>query len=159
MPFRYPTPLAGCRVVLALLLLATGCSQSPPGKSATGETTRGPTDSARAHLTDHYVKLLRAQLTAKDPYQAAVAVHCEQLRVMRVMTQSAADPLQAENAAGHALRSAESRAFTPSDEPARDRVDIALDGKVFTAEVGCDSLAKAGVLGDTVWPVFQKWKK
>ncbi len=103
-------------------------------------------------LTDHYVKLLRAQLTAEDPYQAAVAIHCEQRRVMTRLTNEADNPLQGENAAVALLKEATTDAYTPSDRQAQDRVDRALDGRVFDAQEGCDSLARAGVLGDTVMP-------
>jgi len=136
---------------LGLILLAAACAQSPPPQAATEKTGRDSPDSARA-LTGHYVKLLRAQLTAKDPYQAQVAIYCEQSRIINLLTNQAENPLDGQNKAVRLLRSAERRTFTRADEPARDRVDSALGGKVFNAEPGCDSLARAGVLGDTVMP-------
>jgi len=71
---------------------------------------------------------------------------------MLLLTNEAHDPLEGENKAMRILRAAERRAYTPADNLARDRVDSALGGKVFDSEAGCDSLARAGVLGDTVMP-------
>jgi hypothetical protein len=155
---RHPLVLA-CRVLSALLATVTACTpdRSSHTDADTVAVVRDTTGTVPVSLTALYVKLLRAQLTAEDPYQAGVAIHCEQLRIMRVMSQRAASPLEGENAAVESLRAAGKRAFTPADQPARDRVDRALHGRVFTAELGCDSLAKAGMLGDTVWPEFKKW--
>jgi hypothetical protein len=103
-------------------------------------------------LTAHYIKLLRAQLRSEDPYRAHVAVYCEASRIINLLTNQADDPLEGQNKAVRLLDEAERRAYTPADGPARRRVDSALAGKVFDAEPGCDSLARAGVLGDTVMP-------
>lgn len=125
----YPTPLTECRTVctvsrlvpLCLFLLGAACTQRPTSKSAVGETGRDSIDSAQAHLTAHYVKLLRAQLTAKDPYQAHVAIYCEGSRIMILLTNEADDPLEGENKAVRILRAAERRAYTPADKRAWNR--------------------------------------
>jgi hypothetical protein len=103
-------------------------------------------------LTIHYVKLLRAQLTAKDPYQANVLLYCEGSRIIILLTNEADDPLEGQNRAVELLHDAARRAFTPADAAARNRVDSALDGQVFDALANCDSLARAGELGDTSMP-------
>jgi hypothetical protein len=110
----------------------------------------------QAGLTDHYAKLLRAQLTAKDPYQAQVAVYCEASRIIVSLTNEADDPLEGQNRAIRLLNETERRTFPSADTPARDRVDSALGGQVFDSEPGCDSLAHAGVLGDTVMPRLRR---
>jgi len=149
------TSAARLRLLAPFLIILVGCTRSPAPKLASTDSTpatQDSTDSARAHLTDHYVKLLRAQLTAKDPYQAAVAIHCEQGRIITLMTNEVVDPLEGQNEAIRLLHTAGDHAYTSDDRPARDRVERALAGKVFDARAGCDSLARAGVLGDTVMP-------
>jgi hypothetical protein len=156
MPLCCRTPSAGrLRLLAPLLIVLAACTRSPASKLSSTDSapaTRDSTDSLRTPITDHYVKLLRAQLTAKDPYQAAVAIHCEQGRIITLMTNEADDPLEGQNEAIRLLHRAGDRAYTSDDRPARDRVDRALAGKVFDARAGCDSLARAGVLGDTVMP-------
>jgi hypothetical protein len=150
-----PTPPPGLgwvcvgrlRLLASGLILLAACTRSPDSM---------PSDSTGVHLTDHYVKLLRARLTAKDPYQATVAMYCEQVRIMTLLTNAARDPLTGENDAVRLLKEATERAYTPADRPARDRMERALDGRVFDAQPGCDSLARAGVLGDTVMPRLKR---
>jgi hypothetical protein len=74
------------------------------------------------------------------------------------VTDTSRDKLAGENEASRLLQIAARRAYTPADLPARKRVDSILAGQVFEADDNCDSLARAGVLGDTVWPEFKKWK-
>lgn len=142
-------------------LLASGvialaaCTRSPASHVAKSDSAAHPTDSgglSQAGLTDHYAKLLRAQLTAKDLYQAQVAVYCEASRIIVLLTNEAEDPLEGQNRAIRLLDETQRRTFTSADNPARDRVDSALAGQVFDSDPGCDSLARTGVLGDTVMP-------
>jgi len=147
------------RLITLCLVLLAGCTQSRTPDGRSGNTSQGSTDSVQAHLTDHYVRLLRGRLSAEDPYQAQVAVNCEALRILRVVRDTSPDKLQGENEANRLMRAAERRAYTIADSPARRRVDSALAGRVFDADDNCDSLARAGVLGDTVWPKFKKWKE
>ncbi len=146
----------GWSILLAPALIGLAdCTPTPGPHLARRAAAAATMDSVKLKypgLTDHYVKLLRAQLTAEDPYQAAVAIHCEQRRVMTRLTNEADNPLEGENAAVALLKEATTDAYTPSDRQAQDRVDRALDGRVFDAQEGCDSLARAGVLGDTVMP-------
>jgi hypothetical protein len=145
-------------LVLALIGQAA-CTRSPVPHIAKPDSAADARDSVRetqAGLTDQYAKLLRAQLTAKDPYQALVAVYCEASRVTILLINEADDPLEGHNRAVRLLNETERRTFTSADTPARDRVDSALAGQVFDAEPGCDSLARAGVLGDTVMPRLRK---
>jgi hypothetical protein len=137
-------------LLTTLLILLAACGRSPASKFS-GVDSVGTRDSLESlQLTEHYVKLLRARLTAEDPYQATAPIYCEQLRIIRLLTNQAEKPLDGQNKAVRLLRAAERRAFTPAEQRAVDRVDRSLGGRVFDAQPGCDSLARAGVLGDTV---------
>ena len=144
-------------LVPASIALA-GCTRSPAPQNTSAEAephTRDSIELAQARLTERYVTLLRDRLRAPDPYLATVPIYCEQRRIVRLLTNQAADPLEGQNKAVALLTEAERQAFTAADEPARDRVDRALGGRVFNARVNCDSVARTGVLGDTVIPALR----
>lgn len=142
-------------------MVLAACTRSPVPKLARADSApvQDSADSGRAHLTDHYVRLLRAQLTADDPHQTQVAIGCEALRVLRVVTDTSRDKLAGENQATRLLNMAARQAYVPADLPARKRVDSVLAGQMFGVDEQCDSLARAGILGDTAWPKFKKWKE
>jgi hypothetical protein len=151
---RLLSALASCALTTSSPIMLASCTRDPAPRSdgdtvATVPQTR---DTFPVPLTAHYVKLIRDQLTAKDPYQAQVIIYCEVSRIMILLTNQADDPLEGHNRAVRLLKEARERAFTAADAPARARVDSALSGKVFNAQPGCDSLARAGLLGDTVMP-------
>lgn len=149
----------GLSILLAPALIgldACTWSPRPHARRASEAGARDSIEMAEAGLTDQYVKLLRDQLNAQDPYLAAVPIYCEQRRIIRLLTNQATEPLDGQNRAVELLTAAERRAFTRADKPARDRVDRALGGRVFNALVNCDSVARTGVLGDTVIPPLRQ---
>jgi len=163
MPLCYRTPAArssaACTGRLSLLapvlIVLAACTRSPAPKLASADSApvaRDTTDTFPVPLTGHYLKLLRARLSSPDPYQATVLIYCEQMRIMDLLAGQAGTPLEGEKKAVRLLKAAERLAYTPADKPARRRVDSALAGKVFDSDPGCDSLARAGQLGDTAIP-------
>jgi hypothetical protein len=104
-----------------------------------------PDKQTGRHITARYEALLREQLVAADPWPLAVAARCERRRVMLVLGAYEALP---------ALWDAWRRAYPDSLAAARDRATQALYGHTYPMELPCDSLARAGMLGDKQWPAF-----
>lgn len=101
-----------------------------------------PTSAADSAMTARYEALVREQLTAPDPHAAQVAIGCEMLRLMvRYGARQTSKPIDAATA----------RALGPQSRDRVREIDNQLANHVFTAGEGCDSLARAGVLGGP-WP-------
>ena len=99
-------------------------------------------------MTVRFVELLRAELTAADPMEALKAVQCELQRVRRVVTQTHGSAY-----ALGVLKGAERRAFEKVPDSMIRRRDerYGLTVPIF-GDADCIPLARAGVLGDTVFP-------
>lgn len=115
------------------------------------DVRNSPADSL---ATARYVELLRAELSAADLIAATNASQCELSRLLRVFT----------GLHGHAYaigvsRGAEERAFRGLP----DSVMRHHEGRLpeFTPAVSdkdCAALARAGILGDTLYPPIPEWK-
>jgi hypothetical protein len=115
------------------------------GASCLGAPRAGDVSTDDSVLTARYVELQRARLTAKDPATALETTMCEEARI---------SGLVGRERSMRALEAARHRAFPPEEE----QMDLALFGSQLAGKSyaisreQCDSLARAGVLGDTVWP-------
>jgi hypothetical protein len=93
-------------------------------------------------MTARYEALLKEQLTSADPHQAQVAINCETLRLMvKYGAHSTREPME----------QAAARALGPDTKTRVREIDSMLANHVFSADQGCDSLSRAGVLGGP-WP-------
>jgi hypothetical protein len=98
-----------------------------------------PADSA---MTARYEALLIEQLTGSDAHASEVAITCENMRlVVRYGLHRMRGPLKA----------AVARAQAHGTQRRLREIDSELANHVITAGKGCDSLARAGVLGGP-WP-------
>lgn len=128
-----PAPRAALRGLLGLAstLFALGCSRSAPSVESRASASR---TSAAPQVTDDYVRLLRKQLTAADPYVVQKEINCEADRLM--------DQL-GELEALRRMESARDTAFTHSERRVRDRIHESFANRVFYANDGCEALWRA----------------
>lgn len=110
-----------------------------------------PADSL---ATNRYVELLRAEFSAADPIAAHTASYCELARLQRVYTN-----LHGYGYSVGLLRAAEKRAFRDIPDSTLKRHERSLP-QVWAAREDhtCAELARAGVLGDTIYPPAGEWK-
>lgn len=118
----------------AFVFLSLACSA--PGRR---DVSTLPDDSA---MTARYEQLVRDQLTGSDPHAAQVAIICETDRLMTTY---------GVERASRAIDDAAARALAPESHSRVRSIDSQLANDVFEAGEGCDSLARAGVLGGP-WP-------
>jgi hypothetical protein len=130
-------------LMLAVLAACGRNADRPPRPADVGDRppTALPAESLAPAAT--LIKLLRAQLTTADPVGAQVAILCEVFRLTSTVGVKRSNAL---------LDAASELVYAHVDDSVRDRLDRALGNHVFRADQGCDSLAKAGVLGDTIYP-------
>ena len=131
-------------VAVALGGVAAGCRHAPPNPPPPARP-----DSVEAQwrvMTRRYEQLLRQLLVTKDPTRVTQALLCEEMRLRtRVASLQQADSL---------FREARARAYGPADQPALRRAEGAVPyGHIFDAGGPvCDTLAREGMLGDTIFP-------
>ena len=89
------------------------------------------------------IRLLREQRRAADPSSLMEAILCETIRLQAVHGEKAGNSLTA---------AAYAEAHRGMADSTLRRIDAAMANKTFRVGEGCDSLAKAGILGDTVFP-------
>jgi hypothetical protein len=106
----------------------------------------GELSAADSILTERYVALQRARITAKDPVAAQQATLCEGLRI---------SILVGEDRTSEVIQAALHRAFPPEQEKAvLARFDSQLAGKAYgVSNEECAAMARTGILGDTLWPI------
>lgn len=120
---------------IAALAGVSACEREYPEDSVPLTATERP-------IVATYIRLVREQLAAPDPFQTEIAINCEVQRLFFVMDN---------DSAGALLRRADHTALAGVSRAERDRVSSALAGHMIHGGQGCDSLSRAGVLGGR-WP-------
>lgn len=102
--------------------------------------------AADSILTERYVTLQRARITAQDPVAAQQATLCEGLRISILVGEARTNEV---------IQAAMHRAFPPAQEKAVSALfDSQLGGNVYgVTNEGCAAMARTGILGDTLWPI------
>jgi hypothetical protein len=121
---------------LLLLAITFGCTKAPK-RVAVSE----PSDTtARVVL-----QIAREQLTAPDPYSLQRIQNCEISRLRHVVGLDSSLRI---------VQSVSDCIVATSTAVDRARVQDSLAGKLYVAEVGCDSIGAAGLLGGPwLWEV------
>ncbi len=133
------------KLPIALALLLAGCrgNASREANPVVIDAGLPPVPAESLHLSDGMIRILREELTTKDPAFSMRAALCESIRLQLVY---------GENVANRLTAAAVATAHRGVADSTLRRIDAALATRTFRVGDNCDSLAKAGILGDTAFP-------
>ncbi len=132
--------------LIACVVVVVACQGSPVAQAQR---------RVDARMTARYVELLQAEVSANDHLSAYNAVQCESRRLFDVLM-----PTRGSNGADAVIKRAYNdweKSLSWAERRQRDGED--LPGVLYAvSDSACAEMARAGILGDSVWPPPAKFR-